>query len=78
MRGHARALLRKKSARSIWACTVRHLPGGFHVTLIGLKRDLVKGDVVPVTLTVYQSCKTGRTIEVKAEVRDMKSGYITK
>jgi len=51
--------------------SVKLAPGGYHVMLIDLKRDLVKGDTVPVTLTVEQSNKTRQTIEVKAEVRDL-------
>lgn len=51
--------------------SVKLAPGGYHVMLIDLKRDLVKGDTVPVTLTVEQSNKTRQTIEVKAEVRDI-------
>jgi copper(I)-binding protein len=43
-------------------------PGGFHVMLIGLKKDLKAGDTVPLTL---QFEKAG-TIQVVATVRDAK------
>lgn len=40
-------------------------PGGFHVMLIGLNRDLKEGDEVMIKLTT----RSGQTIEVKAPVR---------
>jgi copper(I)-binding protein len=40
-------------------------PGGFHVMLIGLTRDLNEGDEVTIKLTT----RSGKTIEVKAPVR---------
>ncbi|WP_448336451.1 copper chaperone PCu(A)C [Chloroflexus aurantiacus] len=40
-------------------------PGGFHVMLIGLNRDLKEGDEVTIKLTT----RSGQTIEVKAPVR---------
>jgi copper(I)-binding protein len=40
-------------------------PGGFHVMLIGLTRDLKEGDEVVIKLTT----RSGKTIEVKAPVR---------
>ncbi|MCX7859450.1 MAG: copper chaperone PCu(A)C [Chloroflexus sp.] len=40
-------------------------PGGFHVMLIGLNRDLKEGDEVVIKLTT----RSGKTIEVKAPVR---------
>lgn len=58
--------------------SVRLAPGGYHVMLIDLKRDLVKGDTVPVTLTIEQSNKARQTLEVRAEVRDMIGGHIAK
>jgi copper(I)-binding protein len=58
--------------------SVKLAPGGYHVMLIDLKRELKKGDTVPVTLTVEQSDKTRQTIEVKAEVRDMTGGHMAK
>jgi copper(I)-binding protein len=41
-------------------------PGGYHIMLVGLKRTLAAGDEVQVTLTFA----SGRTLEVKATVRD--------
>ncbi|WP_299758290.1 copper chaperone PCu(A)C [uncultured Chloroflexus sp.] len=40
-------------------------PGGFHVMLIGLTRDLKEGEEVMIKLTT----RSGKTIEVKAPVR---------
>ncbi|WP_322815633.1 copper chaperone PCu(A)C [Chloroflexus sp.] len=40
-------------------------PGGFHVMLIGLNRDLKEGDEVMIKLTT----RSGQTIDVKAPVR---------
>lgn len=40
-------------------------PGGFHVMLIGLTRDLKEGEEVVIKLTT----RSGKTIEVKAPVR---------
>ena len=40
-------------------------PGGFHIMLIGLNRDLNEGDEVTIKLTT----RRGQTIEVKAPVR---------
>ena len=44
---------------------VKLAPGGFHVMLIGLKKDLVEGETVKLTLTL----KSGATIEVSAPVK---------
>ncbi len=41
-------------------------PGGYHVMLIGLTRDLAVGDKFPVTLEFA----SGTTLEVEAEVRE--------
>jgi copper(I)-binding protein len=40
-------------------------PGGYHVMLLGLKRDLNPGDSVPVTLTFQKSAP----VTVNAQVR---------
>jgi copper(I)-binding protein len=48
--------------------TVELKPGGYHVMLMDLKRDLKEGETVPVTLTVEQGGKR-QSIEVKAVVR---------
>lgn len=50
--------------------TVELGPAGSHVMLTGLKRPLVKGDRVPVRLTVETAGKVRRTVDVAAEVRD--------
>lgn len=41
-------------------------PGGLHVMLIGLNRDLKEGDEVTIKLTT----RSGQTIEIKAPVRN--------
>jgi copper(I)-binding protein len=41
-------------------------PGGYHVMLIGLEKDLAVGDQLPVTLTF----EPGGTVDVTAEVRE--------
>jgi copper(I)-binding protein len=48
---------------------VKLQPGGLHIMLIDLKRQLKPGDKVPLTLKV-QTKKSSQTIEVQAEVRD--------
>lgn len=49
-------------------------PGGYHVMLMELKQPLKKGDVVPLSLKVEGKDLVARTIEVKAEVRDLTAG----
>jgi len=44
-------------------------PGGYHVMLIDLKRQLKPGDTVPVTLVVEGKDGRRENVEVKAEVR---------
>jgi copper(I)-binding protein len=51
--------------------SVKLAPGGNHVMLIDLKRELKQGENVPVVLTVESPDKTRQTIEVKAEIRDV-------
>lgn len=51
--------------------TVELKPGSYHVMLIGLKKPLAKGDVVPITLKVEGKDKKVETVDVKAEVRDL-------
>ena len=46
-------------------------PGGYHVMLMDLKQPLKKGDTVPLRLRIEGKDKSVRTIEVKAEVRDL-------
>ncbi len=45
--------------------------GGYHVMLMGLKRPLKKGEVVPITLTFEGAAKQRQVVEVQAEVRDL-------
>lgn len=47
---------------------LRFQPGGNHVMLIGLKRELVVGEQVPITLRF----SNGETLTLQAEVRDMR------
>jgi len=44
--------------------TVRFSPEGYHIMLIGLKKTLKQGDIVPVTL----SFKNGSTVRIDATV----------
>ncbi len=46
-------------------------PGGYHVMLMDLKKDLRPGDTVPVTLVVEGADKKRETIEVKATVKPL-------
>jgi copper(I)-binding protein len=49
--------------------TVELKPGGYHVMLMELKKELKAGDTVPVTLVVEGADKQRESIEVKATVR---------
>ena len=51
--------------------TVELKPGGYHMMLVGLKRPLKKGNLVPIRLKVELSDKTVKTIQVMAEVREL-------
>jgi len=46
-------------------------PGGYHVMLMGIERQLKQGDVVPITLTIRGKDGKTQTVEVKAPVRDL-------
>lgn len=46
-------------------------PGGYHVMLMDLKRQLKEGETVPVTLTVEGKDGKKETIEVKAPVKPL-------
>ena len=48
-------------------------PGGYHVMLMDLKRELKAGESVPVTLTIEGPDKKRETVEVKAAVRTLGS-----
>jgi len=49
--------------------TVELKPGGYHVMMMDLKKELKAGETVPVTLVVESAGKPRETIEVKATVR---------
>ena len=51
--------------------SIKLAPGGNHVMLIDLNRELKQGENVPLVLTVESPDKTRQTIEVKAEIRDI-------
>jgi len=51
--------------------TVKLEPGGYHVMLMDLKRQLKAGDSVPLTLTFEGNDKTRHTVEIKAAVRSI-------
>jgi copper(I)-binding protein len=44
-------------------------PGGFHVMLLDLKKQLKEGDTVPLTLVLEGKDKKRQSIEVNAPVR---------
>lgn len=44
-------------------------PGGYHIMLMGLKRQLNPGDVVPVSLKIERADKKLREVVVNAKVR---------
>ena len=50
-------------------------PGGYHVMLLDLNRELKVGDAVPVTLVVEGADKKRETIEVKATVRPLADSH---
>jgi copper(I)-binding protein len=53
-------------------------PGGYHVMLMELKKDLKPGDTVPVTLVVEGADKKRETIEVKATVKPLSNSQDNK
>lgn len=50
--------------------TVSLEPGGFHIMLMDLKKPIVAGEIIPLTLAIESDGKR-QTVEVKAEVRAM-------
>lgn len=50
--------------------TVELKPGGYHVMLTRLKRQLNAGETVPIRLRVEGKDKSVTSVEVRAEVRD--------
>ena len=46
-------------------------PGGYHIMLMDLKKELKAGETVPVTLVVEGADKKRETIELKAPVRPL-------
>ena len=51
--------------------TVELKPGGYHVMLMVLKRQLKEGESVPITLVLEGKDKKRETLEVKAAVRPL-------
>jgi copper(I)-binding protein len=51
--------------------TVSLAPGGYHVMLMGLKRQLKEGETVPVTLVVEQKGGKRDSVEVQVAVRPL-------
>jgi periplasmic copper chaperone A len=49
--------------------TVNLKPGGYHVMLVDIKRELKAGERVPLTLTVQDAHGARSTLQVDAEVR---------
>lgn len=56
--------------------TVSLAPGGLHIMLINLKKPLVAGEPVPLTLAVESGGKR-QTVEVKVEVRPLVGGAMS-
>ena len=46
-------------------------PGGYHIMLMDLKKPMLKGETIPLTLKIEGKDKKVSTIEVKAEVREL-------
>ncbi len=53
--------------------TISLEPGGYHIMLMGLKKPIAAGEVIPLTLVVESDGKK-QTVEVKAEARAMDGG----
>jgi copper(I)-binding protein len=51
--------------------TVELKPGGYHIMLLDLKRQMKDGDAVPLTLVVEGKDKKRESIEVRAVVRPL-------
>jgi len=51
--------------------TVELKPGGYHVMLMDLKRQLKEGETVPITLIVMGKDKKRHSVHVKAPVRPL-------
>ena len=49
-------------------------PGGYHMMLMDLKQPLKKGEAVPISLRFEAKDKTFKTIEIKAQVRELGAG----
>ena len=49
-------------------------PGGYHMMLMDLKQPLKKGEAVPIRLRFEAKDKTFKTIEIKAQVRELGAG----
>jgi periplasmic copper chaperone A len=54
--------------------TVALKAGGYHLMMMGLKKQLKSGELVPVTLVIEGPDKKRETVEVKALVRSLASG----
>lgn len=53
---------------------VKLAPGGYHIMLMDLKRELKPGDGVPIVLTVEGRDQTRTNVEVRAQVREVGAG----
>ena len=53
--------------------TVSLEPGGYHIMLMNLKKPIVAGEMIPLTLVVESGGKQ-QTVEVRAEARAMHGG----
>jgi hypothetical protein len=55
--------------------TVELKPGGYHVMLLDLKKELKSGESVPVTLVVEGADRKRETIELKATVKPLSESH---
>jgi len=51
--------------------TVELASGGYHIMLMGLKRQLKEGETIPVTLVVEGKDKKRQSVEVQVPVRPL-------
>jgi periplasmic copper chaperone A len=51
--------------------TVTFKPGGYHIMLMGLKRQMKPGETVPVTLKIENANRKIDSVQVNAKVREL-------
>ncbi len=53
-------------------------PGGYHIMLLGLKRQINVADSIPLTLTFEDNDGNRRQVDIQAAVRNLQGGHIHK